>query len=211
MFRGNRTFMKTALIVLTFSLAASSLFGQAHIVKQRARELSDQNNARQGVTPAAPGSPGQSAPTPAPPAGPPQPMVASPEVLRQYDVSTLKVDIAAVKPGAAIEAGQTEQLTKNLTTAARGTAKPSAKALAQLSQGLGAALVQARLTEPNQAQLAEDLVSLLNCGGVSAADTQARITSVQATLQRGGVERKLAVAVANDLKVITGEIQKPNH
>jgi hypothetical protein len=200
--------MKTTLIVLMLSLAANSLLGQAHIVKQRARELSDQNNARQGIPPTAPGTPGRPAPTPAPPAGPPQPMVASPEVLRQYDVSTVKGDIAAVKTGTAIEAGQTDQLTKNLTTAARGTAKPSAKALAQLSQDLGAALSQARLTEPNQAQLAEDVVSLLNCGGVSAADTQAKITSVQATLQRGGVERKLAVAVANDFKVISGEIQK---
>jgi hypothetical protein len=137
-------------------------------------------------------------------------MVASPEVLRQYDINTIKGDLAGVTPGTAIEGAQAEQLTKNLTTAARGAAKPSAKALSQLSQDLGAALVQARLTEPNQAQLAEDVVSLLNCGGVSAADTQAKITSVQATLQRGGVERKLAVAVANDLKVITGEIQKSN-
>jgi hypothetical protein len=198
--------MKSIFLLLLLSLTIGTMFGQAHIVKQRARELSDQNNARQGITPTAPGTPAR--PAPAAPVAPPQPMVASPEVLRQYDINTIKGDVAGIQPGATIDAGQTEQLTKNLTTAARGAAKPSAKAVAQLSQDLGPALLQARLTEANQAQLAEDVVSLLNCGGMAAADTQAKITSVQATLQRGGVERKLAVAVANDLKRIAGEIQK---
>ena len=200
--------MKPFFLVLMISLATGSMYGQAHIVKQRARELSDQNNARQGITPAAPGTASRPTPTAPQPAGPPQPMVASPEALRQYDINTIKATVAGVNAAAAVEAGQAEQLTKNLTTAARGLSKPSAKTLAQLSQDLGAALGQARLSEANQAQLAEDIVALLNCGGVAAADTQARVTSVQATLQRGGVERKLAVAVANSLKLITAEILK---
>jgi hypothetical protein len=135
-------------------------------------------------------------------------MLASPEVLRQYDIGTLKSDLAGLIPGTTISAERTDQLTKNLTTASRGAAKPSAKMAGQLSRDLGAALVQARLTEANHAQMAEDLVNILNSGGIAAAETQSKITSVQATLQRGGVERKAAVAVANDLKSISGEIQK---
>jgi hypothetical protein len=135
-------------------------------------------------------------------------MVASPEVLRQHDITTLKADVAAIEPGATIEPGQKDAITRHLTIAARGTARPSDKTVAQLSQNLGAALLQARLTEANHGQIAEDVVNVLNCGGIAASETQTRITSVQATLQRGGVERKLAVAVANDLKLIASEIQK---
>jgi hypothetical protein len=201
--------MKTILLLLWLGLMTAPLYGQAHIVKQRARELSEQNNARQGITPPPPaGSPARPVPTAPPQSGPPQPMVASPEVLRQYDLNTLKGDIAGIKPGATVGIEQTEKLKRNLTTASRGVSKPSEKMLGQLSEQLGAALIQANLTAANHAQLAEDLIALLNCGGVPTAQAQANITSVQATLQRGGVERKLAVAVANDLKLIVGEIQK---
>ena len=200
--------MKPFYILLNLCLVTSVVYGQAHIVKQRARELSEQNNARQGITPNAPGGPARpAAPVPQPP-GPPQAMVASPEVLRQYDINTLKSDLAGLIPGTTLGEEVTEQLTKNLTTAARGAAKPSAKMVGQLSRDLSAALVQARLTDANHVQMAEDLVNILNSGGIAASETQAKITSVQATLQRGGVERKAAVAVANDLKSIAGEIQK---
>ncbi|MCL4179658.1 MAG: hypothetical protein KJ072_18160 [Verrucomicrobia bacterium] len=201
--------MKAILYILLLAIGTSQALGQAHIIKQRARELSDQNNARQGITPNAPTAPTRATPPSPQPAAPPQPMFASPEQLRQHDISTLKAEVARVEPGVAIDQTWTGQLTKNLTTAARGTVKPSAKTTSQLAGNLGAALGQARLTAANQAQMAEDMVAILNCGGVAADQTQSRITSVQATLQRGGVERKLAVAVANDLKAVAAEIQQP--
>jgi hypothetical protein len=202
--------MKAFLYLLILGLVTGELSAQAHIIKQRARELNEQNNARQGITPATPATPARPATGPAQPAPPPQPMVASPEVLRQYDITNLKADLAGMEPGTDLKPEQSGQLTQHLKISARGAAKPSDKTIAQLSSNLAAALSKARLTDANHAQIAGDLVSVLNCGGVPAAETQQRITSVQATLQRGGVERKLAVAVANDLKAAAGEIQKPS-
>jgi hypothetical protein len=194
--------------LLLLGLMSVELSAQAHIVKQRARELSEQNNARQDITPNTPSAPARPAAPPAQPAGPPQPMVASPEVLRQYDINNLKNDVAAMEPGTEVKQEQSDRFTQHLKIAARGAVKPSDKTIAQLSRNLASAFAEARLTEANHAQIAEDLVNVLNCGGVPAADTQKRITSVQAALQRGGVERKLAVAVANDLKLAAAEIEK---
>ncbi len=198
--------MKTMFFLLLLNLAVAEAFGQAQIIKQRAKELSEQNNARQGIAPNPQRAPMRPAVAVAP--GPFQPMVASPEILRQYDLNMLKADLAEMKPGVAATPELIQRLTKNLSTALRGTSKASAKTIRKLADDLGAALFQASLTEANQALIAEDLVSILNGGGGPAKPTQETVTSIQATLQRGGVERKLAVAVATDLKLIGAEMQK---
>jgi hypothetical protein len=204
--------MKPFLYFLLLGLLTTPLLGQAHIVKQRARELNEQNNARQGISPAPPTAPQRpGAPTaPVPPqSAVPQPVVASPEILRQHDIKTLHAMIGETLTGAAASAEQMEKLAQLLRTASRGSAKASPKLTEQLSRNLAGALGQAKLTPANQALMAEDLVTILNGSDQTPAQMQGRITSVQATLQRGGVERKAAVSVATDLKSIAGELQKP--
>ncbi len=95
--------MKTILFFLLLAIGTSQALGQAHIIKQRARELSDQNNARQGITPNTPTTPTRATPVSPQPAAPPQPMIATPEQLRQHDIGTLKADVARVEPGARSE------------------------------------------------------------------------------------------------------------
>ena len=205
------TAMKSPLLaLLLFSLAANDGLAQAHIIKQRAKDLNQQNNVRQGVTPGAPSAPVNPA-TP-PPAAPtpatPQPAVASPEALRRYDVTRTKSDLTAIKPGATLTAAQTDKIARNLASTARGPVKPSAKSTSQLARDLGAALSGSNLPPTSRSKLAEDLVTIMNCGGNPTSKTQSTIDIVLATLEGGGVDRKLAGAVAADLKSIAGELQK---
>src|ERR1035437_5415072 len=59
-----KTLLATAAVV---GLLAPSVFGQAEqIIKQRAKELSNQNNVRQGVAPPTPAAPPPTARPPAP-------------------------------------------------------------------------------------------------------------------------------------------------
>lgn len=206
--------MRTMLLSLVFlALTSSQLLGQAHIIKQRARELSDQNNARQGVPPrppsgpvrpAAPGAPGAPAVT-APAAA--QPAVASPEVLRKYDLNNLKTDIASMKPGTQPGAAQLERMTRNLGTASRGAAKPSAKALGALTSDLAKVLPQTDLPVSSQAQVAEDLVAILNCGAIPSSQAQGIIARIESDLSRGGASRRAAATVGDDLRAIADEVQ----
>jgi hypothetical protein len=199
----------TLLSLVLLALTSSPLLGQAHIIKQRARELSDQNNARQGAPPRAPSGPVRPAPPGAPAGGAPavaQPTVASPEVLRKYDIGNLKSEIAALKPGAQVGTAQMERITRNLGNASRGVARPSAKAVGVLAADLAKVLPQAELAASGQAQLAEDLVTVLNCGALQPSHAQGVIARIESDLSRAGVSRREAAGVGDDLRAIASEL-----
>jgi hypothetical protein len=189
------------LLTVLIGLTTCHVFGQAHIIKQRAKDLNEQNNARQGIAPPPAAAPARPAPVA------PRPMVASPEVVKQHDVARLRTSIASIKPGAEILSSTVDQLSRELTTTARGPVKPSPEPVNKLALNLTTALADVSLPAANQLQLAEDLQAILSGSTLTPQQSQSLITSVQATLQRAGVERKVAVAVVNELKTISGEIR----
>ena len=99
--------MKTAFALIGAAvLLAGSLFADPIIVKQRALELRDQNNVRQGV--AQPNQPAQPAqPATAPATG------AAPTPI-QLSIGKLRADLAGIKANAPVTAEQKQQLTKDL-------------------------------------------------------------------------------------------------
>lgn len=203
--------MKTSILaILVFTLASPLALGQAHIVKQRAKELNQQNNQRQGVAPTTPTPP--AAPSrPATPAQPQptviQPTVASPEALRKYDAGRVKSALAPLKPGATVTSRHTEQLAKDLAAACRGTAKPSPERTSQLAKNLGSALTGGHLNEAARTQLADDLVAILNGNDVPASKTEAALSRVDSAFRAGGMDRRASSAVIADLKAITGDLR----
>lgn len=198
-------FLSIALLIL----GPAPAWGQAHIIKQRARELNDQNNARQGIPPKAPATPARPAPGVQQPGQPAQaqPAVASPEMLRKLDVNNLKSDIASMKPGTKVPASALERLTRNLTDHSRGAAKAGSKAIGELAADLAKALPQTELPTTTQGQLAENIVAILNSGTLTASQTQGTVARVENDLQRNGADRRSASAVAADLKSIADELQ----
>ena len=108
--------MKRAFVLLGAAmLLAASAFGQADvIIKQRAQEIRDQNNVRQGVAP-----PSQ----PAQPMSPPATSTAPTPV--QLSVAKLRVDLTAIKGQAKVTSEQKQQLTRDLIALAHGVNKPS--------------------------------------------------------------------------------------
>src|SRR6266478_5654434 len=106
--------MKLALILLALaSVLSIKAFGAGAeaIIKQRAKDLSNQNNVRQGVAP------------PAQPAQPAQP--ALPATAALTPMAKLQADITAIKPNSVMTAAQKQQLARDLTALAHGPGKPS--------------------------------------------------------------------------------------
>src|SRR6185503_5924339 len=96
-------------------LFADAVFGQSSevIIKQRAKELSNQNNVRQGV---------------APPAQPPGAPAATPVTQAQNPALTkLQTDLAAIQAGSIPTAEQKQKIATDIIAASQGT-KPSAAA-----------------------------------------------------------------------------------
>jgi len=197
------------IALLLFFIGTVPALAQAQIIKQRAKELNQQNNARQGIAPAAPAAPAKPNPT-APAAAAAQPVTATPEMMRRIDASRLKTDLASLNAGAVNAAGLTEQLAKDLLNASRGAAKPTSSQTSMLARHLGERLGKTKLSSSDQAQFIEDVLTLLNCGGQSESRVQAALSGVQFSLQKNGADKKAAASVIDDLKLISREIQKPS-
>ncbi len=195
-----------AAFIFTIGFVSYNAFGQgaqADQIKRRAKEISNQNNVRQGVPPA-----------PQPPAAQPaRPVVARPVATatatpQQQGVARLSADIATIKTGTAATPDQQQQLIKDVAATVRGTAKPSLAAITKFVNSLVGALSERSLGPDKQSRLAQNVEAILNCERLPAAQFDAIIDDVQAIWQDAGVQRNMAMAVAQDLKAVGVEVRK---
>jgi hypothetical protein len=185
--------MKTtsALLCATF-LAVTAFADPSVIIKERAKELSNQNNVQQGV--ASPSQP-QSSPGAKPPA------VATP---LQVCIAHLRADLAAFKSDAAPTVAQKQQLTQHLIATAQST-KPSQPTASKLADDLSAALSQNSMSATDRDRLLSDINAALNPEKFQPDQLKAIYADAQAIFQVAGLKRNAAVAIADDIKAIAAE------
>lgn len=197
-------FLPLILIVAAALLTPSALGqgAQGAQIKQRAKELVNQNNVRQGVPPPVPPPPRPAGvPTPGAPAAP------NAVNLQAQNISKIKADLAGLKPGSPVTLEQKQQLIKDLAVAAR-TTKPSLPAVTRFVDSLSAALAANSMAAPEQERLAQNLNSVFNSKPLPAAQYEAVIADVQAILQVAGVKRNVAESIAGDLKSVGAEVRR---
>ena len=183
-------------------LMAGTVFGQgsAVIIKQRAKDLVNQNNVRQEV------------PTPAPAVSPAQP--AAPGVParaltpQEQAVARVQSDLAAMKPDAQPSIPQKLQLGKDLMALVQGPAKPSSATVNKLARDVADVLGEKLLATVTIKRLAQDLNTVMNPSLVGPTQLNAVIDDIQAIFQANNVDRKEAVAIADDAKAVVAEIKK---
>jgi len=189
--------MKSLLVLTSLALALNCFAGSETIIRERAKELRDQNNVRQGVTPPA------AAPAPATaPANPAQALTPQQAIL-----VLLQSDMGAIKTAPTEE--QKQKLTRDLTATAMGTAKPTQASISKLANSLAIALGEKTLTPDSRGRLLQDLHGALNGASLPPTQMDAIVSDTQAIFQTAGVSRTAAAAVAADLKKVAAEIQKP--
>ena len=188
----NATFGTITGIIL---MAASALAGPETIIKQRAKELSNENNVRQGVAP--PTQPGTAAPGTTMPA----PAKLSTSLVK------FQTDLAGLTAGSPATDAQKQQLTSELLAAAQG-AKPSQATAAKLTDDLCAAFAEKPLPATSRARLAQELDAVLNPAKYPQAKLEGIFADVQAIFQENGLSRLKAVAIADDVKAISADIQR---
>jgi uncharacterized phage infection (PIP) family protein YhgE len=197
--------MKRAFATIGAAMwVAGSLFaGPDVIIKQRAQEIRDQNNVRQGVTSpsqaAQPAQPTRSATTPA--------TAAAPTPIQQ-SIAKLRADLTAIKAGAQVTAEQKQQITKDMIAVAQGANRPSQPTAANLSGGLSAAFAEKPLADKDCSRLLSDLAAVLNPANIQSAQMQAIYADIQAIFQANGMARKDAVKIVDQVKAVAAETQK---
>ncbi len=186
--------MKTPLLKATalLLLGTSAFAGPETIIKQRAKELSNQNNVRQGVAPPSQPAVGPSVPAP--------PTVTPVLVSFQTELATLNIGTPATPE-------QKQRLTQSLLLAPQG-AKPSRALLAKLTEDLSAAFAEKPLSAPSRARLVQELDAVLNPAKYPQAKAEGIFKDIQAIFQDNGLSRNKAVVISEDVKAISLQIQK---
>jgi hypothetical protein len=188
-------FMKLILVASTTLLAVNTFAaGSEAIIRQRAKDLSNQNNVRQGVPP--------------PVQAPPNTAQTAPPAVAMTPMGKLQTDLAAIKLNSPATPAQKQQLARDLMALAQGPKKPSSGAANKLAEDMSAALSQKALSEGVRSRLVQDLNGALNPGNLQPTQMQDILSDVQAVFQTAGVSRKEAVAIGDDVKAIAGELQK---
>jgi hypothetical protein len=173
--------------------ATSLLAGPETIIKQRAKELSNQNNVRQGVPP----------PTQAPSArnAAPTPPPQSP------NITHLRSELASIKAGA-ITDDQKEKLAQALLAAAETAGKPSAESVKALAGDVAAAFGQKPLSPEVLSRFVTELDAVLNPSKYPKAKLDGIIADIQAIFQANDLPRKDAAKIADDVKAVAAEVRK---
>jgi hypothetical protein len=181
--------MKSRLLILGATLLfTANAFADAYTVaKQRAKEVVNQNNVRQGV---APPTQNPSAPNtaPAPPALP-------------LGLSRLEADLAAIKAGDTVTAEQKQKLAQDIIDGADSN-KPSADAAKALADELVAAFTQKPLASPILARFVMELDAVLNPSKYPQAKMDGIYGDIQAIFQQNGLPRNSAVKIVDDIKAL---------
>lgn len=185
-----------AVVGVTVLVAGNLLADSQVIIQQRAKDLVNQNNVRQGVPP--PVTPSTAPAAAAAPANPQQ----------QQALARLKTDLAAIKPNATVTAEQKQRIAANLVAVAGGPNKPSLVSATKLSQDLSAALTENALSDSSRARLVQELDAVLNPTKYPQAKMDRIFTDLQAIFQSNGNSRKTAVTISDDAKAIAAEVRK---
>ena len=186
--------MKTiAVTTILLGLLAGQCFGQTSQALKRAREMNNQNNVRQGVTP--PSQPQK----PAPAAPAPAKAVATPQ-------QKIQGDLMVFKPGVAITPALKQKLITDIVSAARGT-KPSTATVTTFVDRLTIALADKTLGASEQMGLSKDIETVVNSTGMLAKQYDEIIDHVQAILQVSDVKRPTAIEVCKELRAVGKEVR----
>jgi len=179
----------------TMLMAATAFAGPETIIKQRAKELNNQNNVRQGVAPPTTQA-GQTALSARPSTAP----VASPALIK------FQTDLASIHANTPVTPEQRQLLIVDLLALAQ-SAKPSPMLAAKLANELAMAASEKPLPAASRARLAQELDALFNPGKYPQAKPEGILADVQAIFQANGQNRTRAVTIAETVKMMTREIQ----
>lgn len=192
--------MKTIfpIVVLTLWSVACLHAGPETLVKQKAKDLRDQNNASQGVPPASPSTPPPATPAVAKPATPAKPT----------PVARIKNDIAAWQREKTVSAEAKKTFSQDVLSAVRGSKSPTSASVDQFAGKLTAAVAGKTIGATELSRLAQNINLAVNSASLPDDRTEEIASQVQSDLEKSGVTAGDASGVANSLRALMKELKQ---
>jgi hypothetical protein len=192
--------MKAIICAIGAMLAVTAAnAGPEQLIKQRAKDIRDQNNARQGVPPpsTAPAQPQTQKPAAAAPARP------SPA---QQSLARFQGSLGEIKSGAVLDETTKQKLARELSGAAQYK-KPSAANVDRLVIALFNAMSAKPLSATARTRLAQNIDAVLNPAKYPQAKMPAIYDDVQSIFKSAGVPVMLVSEVNTALRALGAEVQ----
>ncbi len=178
--------------------SAGLLAGPEHLIKQRAKDVRDQNNASQGVRPA-PATPATGTTRPA---GTTTYSAMPP----QSALNRLTTDLTNLKTNTPVSQAQVQSFARNLASAAQGARKPTAGTVTKLANDLLPALAANPLSANSRTRLLQNCMALVNGNGTTPAQLSDVILDLQGLLQTAGTPAPTAKLITEDARAVAREV-----
>lgn len=191
--------MKSFFVVaaLTLSVVTGLHAGPETLVKQKAKDLRDQNNAAQGVQPSSPSTP------------PAAPAVAKPTTpAKPTPVAKIKTDIASWQREKAVSAEAKKTFNQDVLAAVRSSKSPTTSTLDPFTGKLAAAAAGKTIGATQLSRLAENINLAVNSASLPDERTEEIATQVQADLEKSAVPAADAAEVAKSLRALMAELKQ---
>jgi hypothetical protein len=187
-----------AHVILVLSLSASALLaGPEHLIKQRAKDVRDQNNTAQGVQPK------PVAPAPQPAQATAQPVLATPS---QLSLNRFHADLAGIKQGALLEPAQKQKLAANLSGVAAGK-KPSTNTVDRFVTSVHKAFSAKPLPTTARARLVQDIDAVLNPSKYPQAKPEAIFEDIRNIFASNGAPASQAADISATARVLAADVK----
>ena len=187
--------MKKTLLLLAVSLLVLRVFaGSEQIIKERAKELSNQNNVRQGVAPPTQPNQNPAAAAPAPPS------------IETQNLNRFSGILGTIKADDGVTEDKKQQMTSYLLGAAQDT-KPPAASVRKLVDALTASASQKPLPADKRARLVQEIDAVMNPSKYPQAKMPAIYADIQAIFQVNGADRKDALNLVENIKALSPSAQ----
>src|SRR5579859_7535890 len=181
-------------------MVANASASNEYLVKKKAMDIRDQNNAAQGITPATPAKPAAGAATSVP---------SGISNAQQQAMDKVQADLTEIKAGSTVTEDQKKKLLTDISNLSRGSVKPTKAVLTKLLDDLSAVLSdKATAAKDNiQSQFAKNINIVVNSENLTAAQTQVSVTAMQTALKNSGVADQQQATISTDLKAISKSLQ----
>ena len=177
------------LLLLAGVISVAAQSGAQQIIKQRAKDLRNQSNARQGVPVAAPATAPQAAP-------------AAPSM---QNMARVQADLIAIKPDSAPTEEQKQKLARDLLAAVTDPVKPSAGSLDKLSSELAATFSEKTVTPASRTRLVQELDAVLNPSKYPQVKLDGIYADIPVILDRHGISQRRALLLTAAVKTVAAE------
>ena len=173
-----------------WALAAPAFADVYSSALQHAKDVANQNNARQGITPPT------GSPTAPPPAPPPDPVLTA----TLQNIARLQADLTALQT----DPVRKQPLVNDLNAAAQG-AHPSDGSVTKLADALATVLGGKHFSQDQLKKLAAYLHASFNGSHLSQIQQQSIFDDMQKILQSGGATVDDATKAVNGAKAVVAE------